>query len=139
MGSGLYPNYSWRSYFDSAGSMEIHSRIRASRVRTISNDGMDRYTRMSPSVSFLERRNAQILAPFKALIRHGTLNLYIVRHPGGRYDYYYLESIHSLLGTLKHILLGLQIPKIPDKFASGYFDMFGEKIYAEKRRSTKPE
>lgn len=81
---------------------------------------------------FLKRRNAEILGGKRALIRYGNLTLLIAQ--GCAYDHYVVQSFYPLLGSFKHVLLNLSIPKIPDKYKSGFFDIFGEEIPNEKNR-----
>lgn len=85
--------------------------------------------------SFLQRRNAKIVVPWRALIEYGKVELLIAWHPSAMYDYYCLYSSDgrgNLFGK------DLAIPKIPDKYNVGYFDIFGEPIENEKnRRSNK--
>lgn len=87
-----------------------------------------------PRPGFLERRGANIFAPYSATIPYGDLQLTVVRNPAAMYDYYYLQSYHKLLGTFKHCLLRLAIPKVVVGYGPGFFDMFGEKIEDEKHK-----
>jgi hypothetical protein len=86
--------------------------------------------------SFLERRNAQIVAPWRASIDYpGALNLLIVHNPSAIYDYYVLQSFYKTpLGTFKHVLLNIRVNKIPFRSDPRYFDLFGEEIPNEKNR-----
>jgi hypothetical protein len=84
--------------------------------------------------SFLERRNAKVVAPWQAVIEYGfpaQFILKLTRHPSSMYDYYYL---FCALSKEPKLLLGMSIPKIPEKNNPGYFDLFGEKILCEKIR-----
>lgn len=85
---------------------------------------------------FLQRRNAKIIAPYRAMIEYGNLSLLVIHHPSAMYDYYVLQSFHKTLGSFKHVLLNLEIPKIAVGYRPGFFDMFGEKIECEKMKKS---
>lgn len=85
--------------------------------------------------SFLERRDAKIIMPYRAQIEYGELVLLVIRHPSSMDDYYILQSRKPP----GQYLLDLHIPKIKGKTEPGYFNLFGERIpYEKTRRSAQP-